>query len=132
MKHSQRGEGEAWILGGIFILCIVIAVGMVGCPQYNVYSSRLDGEAALAKANSTKQVLVTQAEAEKEAAKSQAEAIRIVGQASKDFPEYRQQQFIQAFGEAMQSDKIEKIIYVPTEANIPIVEARGPGGSKLA
>ena len=130
MKHSQRGEGEAWILGGIFILCIVIAVGMVGCPQYNVYSSRLDGEAALAKANSTKQVLVTQAEAEKEAAKSQAEAIRIVGQASKDFPEYRQQQFIQAFGEAMQSDKIEKIIYVPTEANIPIVEARGPGGSK--
>ena len=124
--NKQRGEGGVVVLAGIVILCLVIAVGMVGCPQYSVYSSRLEGEAALAKANSVKQVLVTQAQAEKEAASAQADAIRIVGQASKDFPQYREQQFIQAFGEAMQSDKIEKIIYVPTEANIPIIEARQP------
>lgn len=124
MKNYQRGEGGIAVISGIFLVCVFIAVAMVGCPQYNVYSSRLDGEAALAKANSTKQVLVTQAQAEKEAAQAQADAIRTVGQAAKDFPEYRQQQFIQAFGEAMNSDKIEKIIYVPTEANIPIVEAR--------
>lgn len=28
-----------------------------------------------------------------------------------------------AFAEALQSDSIDKIIFVPTEANIPIVEA---------
>ncbi len=28
-----------------------------------------------------------------------------------------------AFAEALQSEKIDQIIYVPTEANIPITEA---------
>lgn len=109
---------------GIFMsIIVIICLAMVGCPQYNVYSSRLSGEAALARAESTKKVLVTQAQAEKDAASLRAEAIKIVGQAAKDFPEYRQQEFIGAFGEAMQNGKIEKIIYVPTEANIPIIEA---------
>jgi len=58
-----------------------------------------------------------------EAAELRAEAIRIVGAASKEFPEYRTQEFIGAFGEAMQNGNIQKIIYVPTEANIPIIEA---------
>lgn len=108
------------------LVIIIICGALVGCPQYNVYSSRLSGEAALARAESTKKVLVTQAQAEKDAASLRAEAIKIVGQAAKDFPEYRQQEFIGAFGEAMQNGKIEKIIYVPTEANIPIIEARKP------
>lgn len=115
-------------VGGLLSLgmsvLVVICLAMVGCPQYNVYSQRLDGEAALAKADSTKKVLVTQAQAEKDAAQLRADAIKIVGQAAKDFPEYRQQEFIGAFAEAMNNGKIDKIIYVPTEANIPIIEAR--------
>lgn len=114
---------------GFILFCviglIVIFGGCAAYPKYNVYSSRLDGEAALARANSTKQVLVTQAQAEKDAATLRADAIQIVGQAAKDFPEYREQEFIGAFAEAMQNGKIDKIIYVPTEANIPIIEARG-------
>ena len=43
--------------------------------------------------------------------------------AAKDFPEYRMQEFLGAFGEALQSDNIDKIIFVPTEANIPVTEA---------
>lgn len=113
------------------IACILVSVILLfgGCymvPQYNVYSQRLDGEAALSRANSTKQIMVTQAQAEKDSATLRAEAIKIVGQAAKDFPEYRQQEFIGAFAEAMQNGKIEKVIYVPTEANIPIIEARTP------
>lgn len=46
-----------------------------------------------------------------------------MGQAAKDFPEYRQQEFIGAFAEAMKDGKIQQIIYVPTEAGIPITEA---------
>jgi regulator of protease activity HflC (stomatin/prohibitin superfamily) len=68
-------------------------------------------------------VLVTQAQAEKDAAVLRAEAIQIVGQAAKDFPEYRQQEFIGSFADALREGKIQQIIYVPTEANIPIIEA---------
>lgn len=117
-------EGFGSVFGGGMVVIVFVCLLIGGCPQYNVYSSRLDGEAALAKAESTKKVLVTQAQAEKDAALLRAEAIKIVGQAAKDFPEYRHQEFIGAFGEALQNGKIEKIIYVPTEANIPIIEAR--------
>lgn len=105
------------IIGGIVIGC------MAGCPQYSVYTAKMDGEASLARAQSTKQTLVTQAQAEKDAALLRAEAIKIVGQAAKDFPEYRQQEFIGAFADAMQNGRINQIIYVPTEANIPITQA---------
>lgn len=117
MKEFSIGAAILMFVG------IIVIGGLAGCPQYNVYSQRLEGEAALAKAHSTRQVLVTQAQAEKDAAVLRAEAIAIVGKAAKDFPEYRQQEFIGAFAEAMHQGRINQIIYVPTEANIPILEA---------
>lgn len=113
----------SWPLLGTLILTALITGGMWGCPQYNVYQKRLSGEAMLAHANAAREVLVAQARAEKEAAALRAEAIKIVGQAAKDFPEYRQQEFIGAFAEALKDGKVNQIIYVPTEANIPIIEA---------
>ena len=89
-----------------------------------MYSARLDGEAVLAHSVAAREVQVRQAQGEREAAVLRAEAIKIVGQATKDFPEYRQQEFIGAFAEAVKEGKISQIIYVPTEANIPITEAR--------
>lgn len=114
-----------WSAGITVILAsIVLIVGLFWVwPQYNVYQARLSGEAQLAHAHSSRQVLVQQAQAEKDAAVLRAEAIAIVGKAAKDFPEYRQQEFIGAFAEAMHNGKINQIIYVPTEANIPILEA---------
>lgn len=124
---NQKGQSDLGIMFG-FVgvgLCgiLLLMLGMWGCPQYNVYSQRLDGEAMLAHSESAKRVAVSQAEAEKEAAVLRAEAIRIMGQAAKDFPEYRVQEFIGAFAEALKEGKINQIIYVPTEANIPILEA---------
>lgn len=110
-----------------FIALLAVAGGMAGCPQYKVYEQRLHGEAELARAHQNRQILVQQAQAEKEAATLRAEAIAIVGQAAKDFPEYRTQEFIGAFAEAMHNGRINQIIYVPTEANIPILEARSRG-----
>ncbi len=37
------------VLGVLLLLCIA-AGGLYGCPQYNVYSARLAGEATLAEA----------------------------------------------------------------------------------
>jgi regulator of protease activity HflC (stomatin/prohibitin superfamily) len=105
------------------LIVVLVLATMYAYPQYNVYSSRLSGEAALAHAHAARQVLVQQAQAEKDAALLRSEAIAIVGKAAKDFPEYRQQEFIGAFAEAMHNGKINQIIYVPTEANIPLLEA---------
>jgi len=108
---------------GIFLLMLT-AAGMAGCPAYNVYSSRMEGEAILAKSQASRQALVSQAQAEKDAATLRADAIGIVGKAAKDFPEYREQEFIGSFAEALHNGTISQIIYVPTERNIPIVERR--------
>ena len=107
----------------VFILVGGIATSVV-VSNMNVYTSRLAGQAAYAHSESERKVLVSQAEVELEAAKLRAEAIKIVGEMAKQFPEYREQEFIGAFGEALKSDKIDQIIYVPTEANIPIIEKK--------
>lgn len=111
-----------WMWRAGIALLLVSVTAMVGCPQYNVWTAKMDGEATLAHANQSRQVIVTQAEAELQAAKARAEAIGIVGKMAKEYPEYRQQEFIGAFAEALKEGKVNQIIYVPTEANIPILE----------
>ena len=96
----------------------------------NVWKQGMDGQAALVEAEQSKMIQVQVAKAELESAKLRAEAIKLVGQAAKDYPEYRKQEFIGAFGEALRDGRIQQIIYVPTEANIPIVEA-GKNSSPL-
>lgn len=66
-------------LGWIAVILLVLLTGgglLVGCPQYNVYSSRLSGEAEQAKAVGARQALVSQAQAEKDAAKLRADAAK--------------------------------------------------------
>jgi len=102
---------------------VVIAGLMFGLPKYKVWQQEMSGKARLAEATQSRRILIEQAQAEKEAAVLQAEAIKIMGEAAQKYPEYRQQEFIGAFGEALKSGTISQIIYVPTEANIPIMEA---------
>src|SRR5690606_4912166 len=102
---------------------VVIAGLMFGLPKYKVWQQEMSGKARLAEATQSRRILIEQAQAEKEAAVLQAEAIKIMGEAAQKYPEYRQQEFIGAFGEALKSGTISQIIYVQTEANIPIMEA---------
>lgn len=108
----------------IMAMSISILLGVVffGFPKYRIYSATHIGKAELARAEGNRKIMVAQAEAERDAAKLRAEAIAIVGKAAKEFPEYRTQEFIGAFADAMQNGRIDKIIYIPTEANIPIIE----------
>ena len=122
---------------GIIVLAFAIAMGtaVVGLTvmgwqsvrvysaEYTVKTEKLVGEAEFVRAEQNRRILVEQARAEKDASILRAEAIEIVGQAAKDYPEYRYQEFLGAFGEASQSETIDKIIFVPTEANIPVTEA---------
>ncbi len=105
------------------IIIFLIACGMVGCPKYNVWQKGLAGEASLNRARQERKIIVEQAKAELDAAEVRAKAIAIVGAKAKQYPEYRAQEFIGAFAEALQNGTINQIIYVPTEGNIPILEA---------
>lgn len=107
-------------------MLMAMAMFISGCsifPPYREWSKKWDGKAKLAEAKYSRQVIIEQAEAERQAAEALAAAIRTVGEAAKKYPEYRNQMFIQSFGEALKEGKIKQIIYVPTEGNIPILEA---------
>jgi hypothetical protein len=110
-----------WVVG-ILVVVVFITILMFLFPMWNVWRSGLSGEADLKRAEQTRMIQIQQAKGEMEAASLRAQAIAIVGQAAKDFPEYRQQEFIGAFAEAMHNGRIHQIIYVPTEGNIPITE----------
>lgn len=75
------------------------------------------------QAEAEQQVARLRAEAERDAAALRAEAISIIGEAARQYPEYRTQEFIGAFAIALENGNIDQIIYVPTEASIPILEA---------
>jgi len=112
------------IVGSVVLAIITAAACMYIGPVYNVWAQGKAGEASLMKAEHEKKILIEQARAEVEAASLRAEAIEAVGKAAQEYPEYRTQEFIRSFGDALENDAIDKIIFVPTEANIPIVQAR--------
>lgn len=122
---QQKGDATvvAIVMVIVFGVIAVILALMFGLPVYNVWQQELSGKAQLARANQSRQILVTQAVAEQEAAAHRAKAIEIMGEMAKKYPEYRQQEFIGAFSEAMHNGRINQIIYIPTEAGIPILEA---------
>ncbi len=113
---------------------VVLLIGLLlGWPQYRVYQQRLAGEARLAEAQSSRQVSILEARAKKESAISLAEAevIRAEGAAkanrilqdSLGGPEgYLRYLQIQALEESKAS-----LIYVPTEAGLPVTEAKRLG-----
>ncbi|WP_448660139.1 membrane protease subunit [Sphingomonas sp. CJ99] len=117
------------LIGG-FAAVILILIAMVAYPQYRVYSQRLSGEAALAEAQSSRQVAILEARAKKESAiaLAEAEVIRAEGAAKANAilqnslggPEgYLRYLQIQALESSRAS-----LIYVPTEAGLPVTESR--------
>jgi regulator of protease activity HflC (stomatin/prohibitin superfamily) len=111
------------IIGIIAGTILFILSAMFGLPVYSVWQQGLKGEAELARAQQSRQIAVAQALAEREAATARAQAIAIMGEAAHKYPEYRHQEFIGAFAEALREGRINQIIYVPTESQIPILEA---------
>lgn len=122
-------EGTGWVLFTMMIM--VIGFGSLwGCPQYMVYLSRLNGEAELEKQKYAKQVAVQAAIAKKESAQlladaevtraeGVAKANKIIGDSLKGNESYLRYLWINGLSEKDNNT----VIYVPTEANLPILEA---------
>lgn len=123
------GTEVKWVIFGVSVLIGMITLGMWGCPQYNVWQRGLAGQAELKQAEWNRQILIREAEAKKdsatmlaaaevERAKGVAEANTIIGQSLKENEAYLRYLWIQGL-----QDGSSEIIYVPTEANLPILEA---------
>lgn len=121
---------EKKIIVGMAVLVIaVIIIAMFGLPLYRVWQKEKRGEASLREAEWSKKIAIEEAKAVKESAKHRAEAEierakgvaeanKIIGKSLRENEEYLRYLWIQGL-----QDGTSEVIYVPTEANLPILEA---------
>lgn len=114
------------------LLSVICAVALVaglffGIPYYNVWEQEMSGKAEFAKAEQNRKIRIEEAkanleseklnaQAEVERAKGAAEAIKIENGAIT--PTYIQYLWVR-----QQNTNANKIIYIPTEAGLPVLEA---------
>lgn len=124
----------------LFIILGIIFGFMYGVPKYNVWRRGMTGQAELAQAEQNRKIRIQEALAGAEAAKADAiakketakalaeaeiirakgvaEANRIIGDSLRGNESYLRYLWIQGL-----SENDQDVIYVPTEANLPILEA---------
>lgn len=118
-----------WIGIGTFVLGGGIASCAYVKPKWNVWAAEMEGAAQYAQAEQNRKITILEAESKLEAAKSLAaaeverakgvaEANRIIGESLKGNEAYLRWQWIQNLENGNNS-----VIYVPTEAGLPILEA---------
>jgi hypothetical protein len=130
MEVKMNKKGQAGMnLSIAFVVGIVLFIGLVAwaIPNYNVYQKELSGKAQLREAEWNRQIAIQEAEAEKASAslKAEAEIIRAGGIAEANeiiagsiTTEYIKYKFIEGL-----NDGNTEVIYVATEAGLPILEA---------
>lgn len=131
-KLDEKSDSEIawWWIKRIGSALLILTLSLMwGCPNYRVYEQNLEGEAELARATQNRQIKIQEAQALKESAKdiAEAEVIRahgvsrankIIGESLKGNESYLRYLWI---------DKLDQnagtVIYIPTEAGMPILEA---------
>jgi len=130
---NRRGEMSTFAIITIIVVASLVLVG--GCmwvfPMYGVWQQGLSGQAELSKAEYSKKVAVQEAlakkesstllaEAEVERAKGVAKANEIIGASLKENEDYLRYLWIT---DVAGSNVDKTVVYVPTETNLPILEA---------
>lgn len=123
MVKQQSNNVLKYVAYGLIATIALTGFLMWLIPTYSVWQQEQLGKANLARAAQERQIMIEQANAELQSAGIRAEAIALVGEMAAKYPEYRQQEFIGAFAEALKEGNIDQIYYIPTEAGIPITEA---------
>ncbi len=120
----------AKIIAGCVAICLVIIVFLMGIwPYIYVWQQGMAGQAELARAEYSRQIATCEANAKKESSKALAEAEviraqgvaaanKIIGDSLDGNDGYLHYLWIQG----LQTNHTQ-VVYVPTEANLPILEA---------
>ena len=128
-KNQQKNLTSNMIIISAIIFFLIVGLWMWGMPKYRVYQLELHGKAQLAQAEWSKQIAIKEANAKKDSAillaeaeiersKGVAEANKIIGESLKENEEYLRYLWIDGI-----SSKDQQLVYVPTEAGLPILEA---------
>jgi regulator of protease activity HflC (stomatin/prohibitin superfamily) len=126
----MRANSAAVLIG---LIILVLAAVLVGMPSYNVFASRMAGEASYSRAQQDRRIRVLEAQAELDSAKLKAQAEielakgtdtsnRIMAQSLGGPDNYLRWSYIHMLQEtAGKGDR--QVIYLPTEAGMPLLEA---------
>jgi regulator of protease activity HflC (stomatin/prohibitin superfamily) len=122
---------KSWVV--LIVTALFLITGCVGscmyvAPKYNVWKQEMDGKAEFAKAEQNRKIKIEEAKANLEAeklnaqaeierAKGAAEAIKIEN--GSITPAYIQYLWVRQ----QNANTNNKIIYIPTEAGLPVLEA---------
>lgn len=123
---ESMGNFCKYIAAGCFAMAIATPFVV---PKYNVWQQNKEGEAELARAEQNRQIAVQEAKAKEEAARSLAnaeiiraqgvaQANKIIGDSLQNNDAYIHYLWIEALKESKND-----VIYIPTEAGIPITES---------
>lgn len=127
---DEESKASMKVVLGIGLVIVLLIGGMLwGMPKYRIYKLDLSGQADLREAEWTKKILIEEARAQRDSAVlyAEAEAIRasgvaeaneIIGESLKENEAYLRYLWINGL-----HDGNSEVIYVPTEANLPILEA---------
>ena len=120
----------------VIIAVILVVVGMIVFPQYNVWKRKLGGEAQLREQEYAKQIVVEQAKAELESAKllreaeverarGVAESMEIISEKLEQNESYLQYLAIQAQVKMAESPN-HTTVYIPVGPNgLPLIKTIG-------
>lgn len=128
---SDTGKIVVGVLGTLALIGGLTYAGCAGYPRYKVWSAGKAGEAELKRAEQNRQIKVLEAQAELESsklkaqseverAKGVAEANKIIADGLQGHDEYLKYLWID---KVSGGNVAREVIYVPTESNIPILEA---------
>ena len=127
-RLEYRNKFVKWLSLGILGLVLLIAMFAVAGPPYRVWSSEMKGKAEYMRAEQNRRIHVEEAkanldaeklnaQAEIERAKGAAEAIKIENGSLT--PTYIQYLWVRQ----QNASTNNRIIYIPTEAGLPVLEA---------
>ena len=124
----MKGQEISIVAGSIAILVVVVLGLFFAIPYYNVWQQEMSGKAEFAKAEQNRKIKIEEAKANLEAEKlnAQAEIERAKGAAEAIKIENGSitPTYIQYLWVRQQNNLNDKtVIYVPTETNLPILEA---------
>lgn len=126
----SKSDSIVGLIAISFVIIVVILL-FIGYPIYNVWSSEQHGKAELARGEYNRQLAVVEAKAKLDSARSLADAeiVRaqgvakaneIIGKSLENNSEYLDYLWIT---EKIGTDADKEVVYVPTEAQLPILEA---------
>ena len=135
IMNSNLKSVVTTLLIGLFVVLVIIGGCMYLIPKYNVWQQEQAGKAEFAKAEQNRRIKIEEAKANLEAeklnaqaeierAKGAAEAIRIEN--GSITPAYIQYLWVRQ----QNANTNNKIIYIPTEAGLPFLEAGRVANSK--